>query len=371
MGQHNPASDSRTKAVFVVNTPAQAHQFRPVVRSLSEQGHEPLILARDYGCTVDLLEYHGLPYEVYGSVGMEQSSLYRTIPVHYYQIFKRVRQFDPDVVFGRSVFAAHAGLLTRTPSVLVVDSEVTSIDHRLSQPVADYILTPHTFEKDLGNRHFSFEGFTECAYLHPEVWERQTDIRSELGLDPDERYAVLRFNCLRAHHDVGESGFTIEQRNRLIEALSEAVTVLVSDEAAEGGASSTSARAFDIHPALMHDALAEADLLVADTQTMVTEAALLGTPAIRSNSFVGESDMGNFVELEEAGLIRNHERFRDVLDSSRELLGDESVQETWTTRAEEYMSDKVNLRDLLVDVVASFDSIERFERLDRQQPVVQ
>ena len=40
-------------------------------------------------------------------------------------------------------------------------------------------------------------------------------------------------------------------------------------------------------------------MVVADTQTIVTEAAVLGTPAIRYNSFAGENDMGNFVELEQ------------------------------------------------------------------------
>jgi predicted glycosyltransferase len=39
---------------------------------------------------------------------------------------------------------------------------------------------------------------------------------------------------------------------------------------------------------------------------MTTEAAVLGTPAIRCNSFVGKRDMGNFIELEKKyGLIFN------------------------------------------------------------------
>jgi predicted glycosyltransferase len=351
------------KQVFIVNTPAQAHQFRPAVQELERSGHAPLVLARDYGCTIDLLEFNNLPYEIYGAAGMEKNSLYRRLPKHYYQVCKRVLQYDPDVVFGRSVFAAHAGTFARTPTILIVDSEVTSIDHRLSRPVADLILTPHTFKKHLGDCHYRFNGFTECAYLHPNVREPTTDIRSELGLAPDDHYAILRFNCLRAHHDVGESGFTIDQRNRLIEKLSDHVTVFVSDEAVEGGAAPPSAQAYDLHPALMHDALAEAELLIADTQTMVTEAALLGTPAIRSNSFVGDSDMGNFLELEQAGLIRNHADFDDVLDSAQELLADETAHTRWQQKSREFMADKVDLTDLIVYVALSYDRVNEFERL--------
>jgi len=352
------------KQVFVVNTPAQAHQFRPAVQELERQGHAPLVLARDYGCTIDLLEYHDVPYEIYGRAEMAKSSLYRRLPKHYYEVCKRVLQYKPEVVFGRSVFGAHAGRIARTPTILIIDSEITSIDHRLSRPVADIILTPKTFTKNLGKSHYRFDGFTECAYLHPNVWEPTTDIHKELGLGPDDRYAILRFNCLRAHHDVGESGFTVNQRDRLIEELSDNLTVFVSDEAVEGGAAPQSAQAYDLHPALMHDALAEAELLIADTQTMVTEAALLGTPAIRSNSFLGDSDMGNFLELERAGLIRNHVEFDDVLNSAHELLDDEAVKTLWQWRAHELMADMVDLTELIGDVALSYDRVDEFDRLE-------
>ena len=66
--------------------------------------------------------------------------------------------------------------------------------------------------------------------------------------------------------------------------------------------------------AQIHDVLANADLYVGDSQTMATEAALLGTPAIRSNSFVGENDMSNFKMLEkDHGLLLNIRDFKTVL----------------------------------------------------------
>jgi predicted glycosyltransferase len=99
--------------------------------------------------------------------------------------------------------------------------------------------------------------------------------------------------------------------------------------------------------------LAEAELLVADTQTMVTEAALLGTPAIRSNSFVGEGDMGNFLELERQDLVFNIAEFDDVLEQAATLLETDGVKETWRARRDAFMAEKVNLTDLLVDLAHS------------------
>jgi hypothetical protein len=107
----------------------------------------------------------------------------------------------------------------------------------------------------------------------------------------------------------------------------------------------------------MHDALAEASLLVADTQTMVAEAALLGTPAVRSNSFVGGTDMRNFVELEAADLVVNHSDFDSVVDSAHRLLADADAEARWERRAHDYLTGMVNLTDLLVDVAYTREEI--------------
>ena len=338
------------KYLFFTNTPAQVHQYRRAVKKLRERGHDALVLARDYGCTVPLLDHYDVPYESYGRVGTDKFSLARELPAHVARIARQARRFDPDCVFGRGSFAALAGTVARAPVLLVDDSETTDLDHTVAVPLSDAVLTPHTFEKDLGQNHYEFRGFKECAYLHPEEYRPQSDIRAELGVGPDEEFAVVRLNAFGSHHDVGQAGFTPAKRRKLVETLAERATVFVSDEGGELDVGETPARPFDLHPALLHDALAEASLLVADTQTMVTEAALLGTPAIRSNSFVGDEDMGNFVALERAGLVYNLREFDAVLDAATDILSDETADERWGNLREQYLDDKVNLTDIVVEV---------------------
>lgn len=339
------------KYLFFTNTPAHVHLYRHAIESLRAQGHDVLVLGRDYGCTLALLEYHDLPFEIYGKCETTKYSLLRELPQHYFQIFYRTRRYDPDLIFGVGSYAAHAGAVSRTPVVVVADSEPTAIDHLAARPFVDTFLTPHTFGKDLGANHYEFRGFKELAYLHPDVYDPDPTIRERLGVGPNEEYAIVRFNAFGSHHDLGHSGFSPEKRRELVAALSEHVTVFVSDEG--GKPAPGDSREFDLHPALLHDALAEASLLVADTQTMVTEAALLGTPAIRSNSFVGESDMGNFVELEDEGLIYNFRDFDDVLSRSLVILADDSAKERLRERRDDYLSDKVNLTDVIVDVATT------------------
>jgi predicted glycosyltransferase len=348
-----------------VNTPAHAHLYKHLSRKLQDRGHEVLVMGRDYGCTEPLLDYHDLPYEIYGRCDTSKFSLLRELPRHFLSIARHTRRFDPDVVFGVGAYAAFAGALSGSPVVVVADSEPTSLDHHLSKPVTSAFLTPAAFGKDLGPKHYRFDGFKESAYLHPDVFEPRDDIRGELGVGPDEKFAILRLNAFGSHHDVGHAGFTPERRRELIEKLSEHVTVFVSDEKGDMAFDDVDAREFDLHPALLHDALAEAQLLVADTQTMVTEAALLGTPAVRSNSFVGADDMGNFVELENHGLIYSLREFDDATERALELATDDDAKARWRRKRDEYVADKVNLTEVLVDVATRVDDLRGVATIER------
>ncbi|WP_135828736.1 DUF354 domain-containing protein [Halorussus halobius] len=348
--------------LFFTNTPAHVHLYRNAVAELDARGHEVLVAARDYGCTLDLIEYYDLPHVVYGELDTTKFSLARELPAHYAALVREARSFDPDRIFGMGAYAAHAGLVTGASVVLVTDSETTHLDHAVSRPFADAFLTPHSFEKDLGEKHRVFRGFKECAYLHPDEYEPDPDVREELGVGPDEEYVVVRLNAFGSHHDVGEAGFTPEKRRRLLEELAEHATVFVSDEGGELDLSAVPARPYDLHPARIHDALAEASLLVGDTQTMVTEAALLGTPAVRSNSFVGEDDMGNFRALERAGLVSNLESFGPVLDVAVDLLERDGVADEWARKRESFLADKVNLTDLVVRVATDPTALESLPR---------
>jgi predicted glycosyltransferase/acetyltransferase-like isoleucine patch superfamily enzyme len=355
--------------LIFTNTPAHVHLYKHVVRELHDRGHTVKILARDYGCTTDLLKFYDLPHAICGRCGTTKVSLFALLPSHYIRIIQHAMDFDPDLIFGMGAYSARAGAVTRTPTILVLDSEPTGLDHRLSRPFADAILTPSAFRKDLGANHYTFNGFKQCAYLHPDVFSPRSDVREQLGVD-DESYAFIRFNAFGSYHDVGKGGFTPEQRRKLLKQLAERATVFVSDEGDDMDLSSLPVRRFDLHPALLYDALAGANLLVADSQTMVTEAALLGIPAIRSNAFVGDDDMGNFLELEEADLIYNLADFEAVLARAMDLLETDGIGERWQRRRDLYMSKKVNLTDLLVDVATSDRRLDRVDGLSTRTSTV-
>lgn len=352
--------------LIFTNTPAHVHLYKHVVTELQDRGHTVRVLARDYGCTLALADAHDLPYSVYGGCETTKSSLIKNLPKQYLESFRQARQFDPDVVFGIGAYAAPAGALTGARTILVHDSEPTTVDHRIARSLADSLLTPDCFRRDLGPKHRTFRGFKESAYLHPDVFDGDESIRSDLGVGEDP-YVILRLNAFGSHHDVSHDGFSTNQVRSLVELLSDEAAVFISDEGENLDIGSLPARRFDLHPARLHDALAEASLLIADTQTMVTEAAFLGTPAIRSNSFVGEDDMGNFIELADRGLIYNLESFADVREQAIEILQDETVTEEWDRRREALLSETINLTALLTEVAENPYHPDRVSNLSRAQ----
>ncbi len=121
------------------------------------------------------------------------------------------------------------------------------------------------------------------------------------------------------------------------------------------------ARSYDLHPALIHDAMAEASLLVADTGTMVNEAALLGTPAFRYRG-TDDHEYGEFRELERAGLAEQFDEYDAVRNRSLEILADDGANDRWRARRREYAADLVNLTELLVDVAQSRGELKRLDR---------
>jgi predicted glycosyltransferase len=345
--------------LVLANTPAHVHTYKHAVDRLETAGHDVLVLARDYACTVDVLAYHDITYEVYGSHATDRYSTLRfarELPGHFARVLRRTLSFGPDVVFGRGPYAAFAGTVGRASTVLLLDSVPRETAYEFSARFADVVLTPESFRGSFGANHYTFQGFKESAYLHPATFERDPSVREELNVGRDEPYAILRFNAFDAYHDLDQDGLTAGDQRELVERLSEDVRVFVSDEGGRSDYDVEGAEPFDLHPARMHDALAEASLLVAETGTMVTEAAMLGTPVVGAGAF-HTWDFGEFDRLKDAGLVSVAPTVEETVERSRALLDDPDAAARWSRRRDEFVSDTVDLTALLVDVATSPDRV--------------
>jgi len=337
------------RVLFDVTHPALVHLFEAPARTLADRGHEVAVAAREKDVTTDLLDAAGIPYAVASRAGTGPLSRVAELAARELGLLRVARRVRPDVVVSQvDPAAVHVARLVGASAVVFDDSEHERVAASVTHPFADVVCTPAGFRRDVPNQR-RYDGFHELAYLHPERFTPDPDGLREHGVDPDEPYAVVRFVSWAAHHDVGQEGFSPAGKRRLLAGLAEHATVYVSSEGdAPAGAD---ADPLPVPPERVHDLLAFADCYVGDSQTMATEAAVLGTPAVRSNSFAGDGDMSNFRELEdEYGLLASFEDEDAAIERAVDLVRDPPT-EALARRRERLLADKVDVASFVVDVV--------------------
>lgn len=88
------------RTVFFINTPAQVHFFKNIIRNLERKGNEVKILARDYGETLYLLKASNLPYFVYADPPRSKSGKILLLLYHIFSAYHHLRKYDFDLIVG-------------------------------------------------------------------------------------------------------------------------------------------------------------------------------------------------------------------------------------------------------------------------------
>ena len=96
-------------------------------------------------------------------------------------------------------------------------------------------------------------------------------------------------------------------------------------------------------------------MFIGDSQTMTAEAAVLGTPAIRCNTFVGR--ISYLEELEHKygltyGFVPGEEE--RMFDKIVELLSTEDLKKTWQEKRSRMLKDKIDLARWIVDFIENY-----------------
>jgi predicted glycosyltransferase len=349
--------------------PAQVHTFKHFIRIMKEKGHEFIVTARDKDITHYLLDTYGIPHQIISKKSPYRPNLIGEWISRDISLTRIARREKPAFMIGSlNPAVAHAAWINRITSVIFSDSEPESVKYPIADlltiPFASIVLTLTSVRHSYGEKEIRLNTYKELAYLCPRYFTPDPQVLTEAGITSREEYVILRFVGWGAYHDVGRKGMDREKQLQLVHALEEHANVFISSENPLG-------EEFDryripIPPEKMHDFLAFAKILVGDSQTMTTEAGVLGVPAVRTNSFVGERDMGNFHELQHVyGLISNYSRFEDALQRSIELLCYPDLRKVWGEKRERMLRDKIDFTRWLVWFFESYPAY--FQQKNRMQ----
>lgn len=335
------------KVGVIVNTPAQVHFYRNLISNLRKHGNEVYLISRDYGETLPLLEELKIDHHVYAKASSSKWSKLASLPFDVLEAFKYFHKHGVEIITGFGVFDAYTSFLMGVPSVTFVDSEPFvnrsfDIQFRLFLPFVDSIITPNSFRQNLGKKHVKVNTFKEMAYVHPNYFIPNDDILSALGIKEKEDYVLLRFNAFDAVHDFNRKGFSDNDKIVLVNEISKYAKVIISTEAKLP--EELKKYVIEFPKNRIHDVIYFSKLLITDTQTMATEAALLGTPVIRCNNFVGKLDMGNFIELEKKyGLIFNFNDSKKAIEKAIELVKRDKLKDDFKINHKKLLDEKIDI----------------------------
>jgi len=340
------------KLLIDVNHPAHVHLFKNLSWELEQRGHKVFWVARPRDITGVLLDKYGFNYRMLtsakpGFINMACELIERDI-----KLFRVVKQFKPDLMVGTSVCISHISRITNAHSAVFCedDANIVKTLSILSYPFADIICTPDCLKENYGIKHIKYPSYHELAYLHPNRFSPNPKVLKNLGVKKNENYFLIRFVAFRADHDIGEFGIDYNLGKKLINELLPYGKVFITSERPLP----PEMEKYRIHipPWEMHDALYYATMYIGDSQTMTAEAAVLGTPAIRCNTFVGR--ISYLEELEHRygltyGFLPKDEdgMFKKIF----EILKNKSLKKEWVEKRKRMLAEKIDLTEWMVDFV--------------------
>ncbi|MDI6730842.1 MAG: DUF354 domain-containing protein [Candidatus Altarchaeum sp.] len=340
------------KILVDIGHPAHVHLFKNFIRNMEKKGHEILITAKDKDVTLELLNNYRFKYEIVGKYGKSTLSKIKDIISIDYKMYKIAKKFKPDILTGVSaVNAAHVSALLRKQCVVFDDTEHSSIEHKLYVPFSDTVCTPSCFKKDLGRKQVRYNGFKELAYLHPNQFKPNPEVLDELNLSQDDKFIILRFVSWSASHDIGQKGFDLESKSKVVKELEKYAKVFITSEAKLE--KDLEKYRITISPEKIHDLLCYATMYIGESGTMTTESAILGTPSIYVSSLSGK--MGNFIELEnDYELVYSFKTQEDGINKAFELLKNPDLKQEWGGKREKLLNDKIDVTDFMVKFIEDY-----------------
>jgi len=333
--------------------PAHIHNIKNLYFKLI--GNNNIIVAcQSIPIVKKLLNSYQIPYIEIGEKGKNiQEKIFKQFSFNR-KIKHIAKERDIDLAIGSSlsVFAFRG---TKAKSILLDedDQNVQPFTAKFISPYADHILSPDALSyEDLKNAIY-YPGNHELAYLHPNVFTPDPNMLVKLGLNKNDKYFILRFNAFKAHHDIHQYGLNKEQKLILIDTLSKYGKVYITTEAELEP--EFEKFKMPISPEEMHSFLYYAQMLLSDSQTMTMEAAVLGVPSFRCNTFANRLSVLEELELKYGLTFGYHpSQFDWMLYRINEFLEMPDLKDEWQKRRMRLLQDKIDVTSFWVWFVENY-----------------
>lgn len=337
------------RILIEITHPAHVHFFRNAIAEFQKRGHRVAVTAREKDVTTTLLKNFEIPFTTLSQIGRSKFALIGELIARDACLWRFCRKFKPDVLTAISgVFAAHVGWFIGKPVIVWDDTEIATMAHKITYPFVTAVYSPDCYEKSFGKKHHFYPGCHELAYLHPKRFTADAEIVKGLGINPGEKYCIIRFVSWQAHHDVGQHGFAGDQKLNFVKEIAKYATPYITSEA--DLPEELKAYRLNVPAHLVHHVMAFAALYVGEGATMASESAVLGVPAVYINTL----KLGYINMLEKYGLVKQTTDTQQALQQSLGWLADPEAKQKCAAARKELLADKIDVTDYIVDIIERY-----------------
>ena len=343
-----------------IGHPGHVHLLRPLAEGLKSLGHTLHYSVRDIPVAKHLMQHYGMyPFFDLGAKRDTLSGKALTVLRQDLSVLRYVRQHDISIGLSSGLVLSHVSRLTKMKSFVFDDDddEAEPMAVRFEHPLSDVVFTPSCIHRRT-DRTVYYPATHELAYLHPSRFKPDASVLQRAGLSEGERFFVMRFVALKGHHDVGERGLSSAQKHALIDLLKEHGRVIITSE--RPVEPEFEQYRLPVPPEDIHSLMASASLFVGDSQTMTSEAAVLGVPALKCNSFAGRLSVPNMLQ-DTYGLCHafSPEGFEEMLSLIRSLLSrpSESLRAEWLARRSRLLQDCIDPIPFFIEYISHYEGI--------------
>ena len=335
--------------------------FKNTINILKNKGHKCDIIITSKDVLEDLIINEGWEYQNIFPKGRKISNIptklsaflntFRTV----YRLNNIIKNIKYDLFITDDLLVVN-GWFKKTPTLLLQDDDLSvTPETALLFLFASRIISPTVSKMGIFNyKKISFLGYKELGGLHPNRFNPDYNVIKKFNPNK-KKYYLIRLVSLKATHDVGKSGISNSDLKELIRKLElSGGNVYISSE--RNLPNEFEKNRINMNPNEIAHVIKFAEFIISDSQTMSAESAVLGTPYIRFNDFVGKISYLDEIENKfKLGMGIKTKEKNNLFRSVDFLLNFQNKRKIWNERKNAMLKEKIDLTGFLVWLFEDYD----------------
>ncbi len=341
------------KYLFEITHPHFVHFFKNIIKSLPSDS--VIVTCQDSGIITQLLKSYNIKFTIIGQKHLGILGKFIGQLKYLKNYIQIIYRHKIDIVIGLSPSTMLAAIICKSKSIFFDDddSNVQPLTKYFTIPFAKYIITPSCLKhENYGKNHFIYYGYQELAYLAPNYFSPDLNTLKKYGLK-ENTYVIIRFNEFKAHHDIGQHGINMNTKKKLISILEKKTHILITTE----GEIDSEFKKYQltIDPTDIHQILFFAKMFIGDSQTMAAEAAVLGVPSIRCNTFKNKISYLNELEFKYNLTYAYYPNEEDAfLMKINEIMNNDNIKKEWYAKRNNMLKDMEDINKKILSYLDLF-----------------